>query len=219
VAFTRADYQPINIGDKTKMSDDNKSGPTAQELLDKIMQLTNRVTEAEGENSRLKSQISSFSSVKQKAADLEAAVAKRDRDERRAALAAVFTAAIDNEEIVPAARERFSRVYKLDDDEAVMAVTVDDAKQFVRENPSPLPRRKAKVTKFSLDRADGEVPPGTSPDVEALMRAQALLKSRNIHAPTWEQLAGAAKEVFAANTELGTRYKFHPDQVARAALN
>jgi hypothetical protein len=221
VAFARADRIPFttNSGDKTKMSEENKI--TMQELLDKMAVMQADQMKAKEENAVLKAQIATFSQTRQELTDVKASNADRDRKQRRAELAAVFEAAIANEDIVPAARERFGRVYKLDDDEAIMSVTLEDAKQFVRENPNPLPRRKAKPVPFSLDRADGDVPPGTQADVEALMRATALLAARNVHAPSDVQLTAAVKEVFTKNPELGNRYKFLPDQIARnnAAVN
>ena len=201
-------------GEITKMADESK-----EDVLQKLLAAEAEKTALAAELARAKGQMTAMSRMSKELEDMKAANAERERAARRAELAAVFERAIEDEEIVPAARERFMRTYRVNDDEYVMAVTAEDAKQFVKENPSPLPRRKAKPTQFSLDRVDGEVPSGTRPDDEATMRAKALLASRNIHAPTWEQLAAAAKEVFTSNPTLGDRYKYHPDHLARQAIN
>jgi hypothetical protein len=216
VTFSRADYlSTFANGGNTKMSD--KDTPTLQEMMDKLLSLSNRMNEVEAENATLKREKAQFSQTAQRLKDMEASNAKRDRDERRSALRAEFDRAIANEDIVPAARERFWKTYSLEDDEVVLNVTVEDAREFIRENPSPLPKRKPTKTQFTLDRPDGDVPAGTRADDEALLRARAHLKAQNIHAPTWEQLAQATKEVFASNPQLGERYKFLPDTRAQGA--
>jgi hypothetical protein len=217
VSFARADYQPYQKEGKANMAKENDGdGPTNSELMDKLLAMGNRLTDLETENRTLKSEKAQFSQVRQQLEDVKSENARRDRTERRAALAAVFERAISDEEIVPAAREKFNRIYKVEDDETVMEVTVQDAKEFVRDNPNPLPRRNVKKkVSFSLDTADGDVPPGTLPDQETTMRVKALLASRNIHAPTWEQLAAATKEIFTKMPELGRRYQLMPDALAR----
>lgn len=216
VTFARADYTPpTNEGRKTMSG--KEDGVQMAELLDKVQSLVLRVNALEDENGTLKREKAKFSQTEQRLKDMEAANQRRERDQRRAELKAEFDRAIENEEIVPAARERFMKAYSINDDDVVMNVTIEDAKEFIRENPNPLPKRKPQKTQFSMDRPDADVPAGTPPDVEAFMRSRALLKQENIHNPSWEQLLDAAKRIFKANPSLGERYKFIPDQVAREA--
>lgn len=68
---------------------------------------------------------------------------------------------------------------------------------------------------ISIDSPDAHVPIGTPPDVEALLRAQALLRQKGIAEPTCDQLIAAVKEVFSARHSLGQKFKFQPDTLAR----
>ena len=217
VTFARADGVQFSqpTGAKGSMSGDKTQ--TVEELLAKILEQQQQIADLQTEQNAAGRTKAEFTTVKSKLERLEAEVSANNIKAHRASLAAVLDAAIAEEDIVPAVRERFNRVHRVDDDEVVLSVTAEDVKEFIRANPNPLPRRKKKATTFTaLDRVDGEVPAGTSADDETLLRAKALLASRGKHTFNDQDLVAAAKEVFTANAELAKRYKFMPDQNAAA---
>jgi len=207
VTFSRDDgrqTQPNHRSDN-HMAEDNTNA--IKELSQQVAELSRRTVQLEEENSALKREKSDFSQTKQRLTDLQKQVEKDKVDARRKAIIDQLETAVKAEDILPAARERFIKVYKVQDDEVVVTITAEDVKEFIKENPNPKPKRAQKREIFTLRDPNADVPEGMAPDAEALMRARALLTSQGKHTFTHEELLNAAKTVLSSRPELAQAWK------------
>jgi hypothetical protein len=187
------------------MSDDNKM--TLSELGDRLLAMQSQLDKVSDENRSLKSQNAELVRVRSDFAKLQDTVKHEAINTHRSKIKEAIEQAVREDKILPAARERFCRVYRVDDDEAVMTIDVDMVAEFVRDNPNPKPRKPAPKTTFALTDPAGDVPAGTRADEELRLRTFALARSRGVASPDHEQIETFAKEVLQANPELGQRWK------------
>jgi len=207
VVFSRTDRQDDNQTHRSQkhMAEDNTNA--IKELSQQVAELSRRTVQLEEENSALKREKSDFSQTKQRLTDLQKQVETDKVDARRKAIIDQLESAVKAEEILPAARERFIKVYRVQDDEVVVTITAEDVKEFIKENPNPKPKKAVKREIFTLRDPNADVPEGMAPDAEALMRARALLTSQGKHTFTHEELLNAAKTVLSSRPELAQAWK------------
>jgi len=207
LVFSRTDRQDDNQTHRSQkhMADDNTNA--IKELSQQVAELSRRTVQLEEENSALKREKSDFSQTKQRLTDLQKQVETDKVDARRKAIIDQLESAVKAEEILPAARERFIKVYRVQDDEVVVTITAEDVKEFIKENPNPKPKKAVKREIFTLRDPNADVPAGMEPDAEALLRAKAVLIARGKYNFTHDDLLGAAKEVFSARPDLALAWK------------
>lgn len=75
------------------------------------------------------------------------AEAKAKLETHRGNLRAVFTAAIERKAILPAVQTKFEKLVRFADDTAVLAVTIEEAKEYVKDNTD-----EATAAKFSAEQ-------------------------------------------------------------------
>ena len=125
-------------------------------------------------------------------------------------------AAVSAARILPAARERFYRSYKIDTP-AVLEVDEQAVAEFIRENPNP-DAKPSKAAKFSvISRSTDDAPEAMQADIETLQRAQAFCRENGWNPRDVTKLNAAVREIFAQNGDLGQRYKLLPDEVVSRA--
>lgn len=210
VAFSRESETNFSK-ERSNMGDNNIS---ITELAERVAQLTVELKDTRDENQRLKQDNVKFSAVKSQLDALQDNV-KKDRIARhRQMLTDTLEAAIRDNQCLPAVREKFARAYRLADDDVVETLTTQDVVDFVKLNPHPNPPKKKDSTRavFSLDDPNGEVPAGTTPDNECLLRARANLARKGKHEPSDLELQNEIVSIFRVNPELGERWKFQLDQ-------
>lgn len=121
----------------------------------------------------------------------------------REALTARIERAIRAGECVPATREKFARIYKIDDDASVVAVTLDDCDSLIASNRAP----GFKGTRGLSTGGNGDDTSNMAGDVAAVARINAWLEERHIDRPTSEDYITAARAVFRAHPEVAENYK------------
>lgn len=187
------------------MADDNTNA--IKELSQQVAELSRRTVTLEEENSALKREKSEFSQTKQRLADLQKEIEEDKVKGARARIIGILETAVKADEILPAARERFIKIYRVNEDDVVVGITDADVKEFIKENPNPKPKKAAKREIFTLRDPNADVPEGMSPDVETWMRAKAVLASQGKHTFTHEELLNAAKTVLSSRPELAQAWK------------
>lgn len=210
-AFSRDDRQPYTYGVHTAMADDNKTGDALQRLTDQVLGLSQQVADLMAENQSLKTEKAEFVQIKGRFERLQKDVSKSEINAHRAKITEKLESAVKDEDIRPAARERFNKVYGVDNDEMVMKISLDDVAEFIKENPNTDKRVKRKV--FSaLSEPDGEVPDGIPVDQEASLRVEAMLRKQGKEEFTADDIQRAAVRLFRANPDLAQRYKANADK-------
>ena len=210
VSFARDDMRPFHSinGDNTDMSNDKTA---LQELSDKLLALSSQVNDLQGENRTLKARDAEFAQTKARFERLQDDVKRKEIEAHRTKVTGRVESAVKAEDITPAARERFNKVYRVDDDAAVMTISIEDVEEFVRENPNPHKKSRAKRAFTSLSSPDADIPMDVPVDVEASMRVEAFLRQSGVKAPTDRDIQAAAVAMFKSNPELGARYKAAAD--------
>lgn len=202
-AFARADlnYQSM---ENVHMAED--TGNAIKELADQLATLRLDLNKAQAQITAKDATITELKGVSAKFTVLQADVAKDKRDAHRKSIVDLLEAAVKSDDIQPKIREAFTRTYGVDDDEAVMRVTLEDAKNFVSANPNPYKKVKDKINIVSLARATDDVPAGTTPGDEIRMRAEALLREQGKVDYTSVELQNAVLTLFKTNPQLGQSY-------------
>lgn len=216
VAFSRADHVPFKStnsqGEHRHMSNDNQDLATVvRELTEKVAAMSNQINETQSENRELKRVNTELTQIKGRFERSQEERQQERVDARRKEVRDRLEAAVKAQDILPAARERFNKVYRVEDDEAVMTIDLADVEEFIKENPNtqkPKPKRKSFT---ALNDPDGDVPDDVSVDQEALLRTNALLMKRGVMNPTAAELQQAAVQVFRSNPDLAARYKAASD--------
>lgn len=210
VSFARDDMRPFHSinGDTSDMSNDKTA---LQELSDKLLALSAQVNDLQTENRQLKNRDAEFAQTKARFERLQEENKRRDIQAHRDKVTGRIEAAVKSEDITPAARERFNKVYRVDDDGAVMTISIEDVEEFVRENPNPHKKKPRKHAFTSLSSPDADIPVDVPVDVEASMRVEAFLRQSGVKNPTDRDIQAAAVQMFKSNPELGARYKAAAD--------
>ena len=208
VSFSRAFATSTLNGDNTDMSIDKTA---LQELSDKLLGLSSQVNDLQSENRTLKARDAEFAQTKARFERLQDDVKRKEIEAHRTKVTGRVESAVKAEDITPAARERFNKVYRVDDDAAVMTISIEDVEEFVRENPNPHKKSRAKRAFTSLSSPDADIPMDVPVDVEASMRVEAFLRQSGVKAPTDRDIQAAAVAMFKSNPELGARYKAAAD--------
>ena len=188
------------------------SEPTVIELATQNAQLQRQVDELQGTALKLETAERRLAEATEKY--------ERERIERhRAALKDVIEAAVREEKILPAARERFYRTHKIDTP-AVMQLDVNDAHEFVCDNPNPDYKATARRPTRMMSRSSDEAPADMPADDELGARALLLCRESGRDVNNAEHMVKATLEVIRAFPELGERYKTLPaDREAAAILS
>jgi hypothetical protein len=203
VAFSRANSTGVNAN----MADEPKK--------DDIAALMARLDKLEGENRVLSVKAAERESFERKLTELETTTRNEKIAQHREKVLAMFESAIKDKKILPAARERFKRVYKVETD-AVLDIPLTDVETFIRENPNPEAPRNPQ----SLAAGGDQAPVDALADTQALCAARKYVREnatdtefRNL--PRWEQLTKAGAAVFRANPELAKSYARLPETLAQ----
>jgi hypothetical protein len=203
VAFTR-DY---STGVNANMADEPKK--------DDIAALMARLDKLESENRTLSVKAAERESFERKLTELETSTRGEKIAAHRVKVLEMFESAIKDKKILPAARERFKRVYRVDTD-AVLEIPLTDVETFIRENPNPdAPRNPQSVASGGI-----EAPVDALADTQALCAARKVLRENAAefaNMPRWEQLQKAGVQAFRANPELGKAYQRLPETLATRA--
>jgi hypothetical protein len=203
--FARESKESFTIGERKAMAKDNEGGDN-QSLADQILALTKRMAALEQENSNLKVEVQNGKQAERRFTDLKNETERKERDRHRAAIKNRFETAVKDMDITPAARDRFYKAYKVEDDVAVMDIDMEGVEEFIKENPNPNKKRRAEK-QFSAKSASDELPDNVSADrgVEAL--AFAHIREQGIKNPTDRDIEAAVIHVLRANKDASDRYK------------
>lgn len=188
VAFTRDNPQS---GDRKAMAD-----PTVSELMA-------RIDKIEAEKKALETKAAEGESFQRKLTELQAQTQAEKVAAHRAKLMEAFEAPIREKKILPAVREHFKRVNKVDSDEHVLNVTVADAEVFMKAYPNPDapktphtaggsdPNDPAnKAVEFARQRVREERGTGKPADQIMVEAFQAQLRSNPDLAAAWKSAPG-----------------------------
>lgn len=102
-----------------------------------VSELMARLDKTEAEKKALETKVAEGESFQRKLTELQAQTQAEKVAAHRAKLMEAFEAPIKEKKILPAVREQFKRVNKVDSDEHVLNVTVADAEVFMRAYPNP----------------------------------------------------------------------------------
>lgn len=201
--FARDDSKiTYNFGDKSDMSDNASVTALAEKMG--LMQV--QLNDLAAENSRLKGENTTLKGTAVKLSSLEETVKQNSIKAHRGSIESSLEALVKSQEILPAVREKFIRVYKVADDDFVMDVTLEDVTSFAKNNANPHKKRETKKI-VALSRATDDVPADTPADSEVVMRVEAQLRSEGKSAWTSEEFQNATVRLFRSNADLGERYK------------
>ena len=204
VTFTRADVtrNSNNLkGDRTKMTDSNTG-----DLADKVLELSRQMADIQAENRSLRERDAEFKQLKARNERLTVEIQQDKISRHRDTIKAAIDSAVRSEQILPAARERFTKVYRIDNDEAVMTIELADVEEFIKENPNGQKKPERKRVFNSLRNPDDDIPEGTAPDDAVLMRANAILAAKGKDSPTADDIQRAAVAAFKRDPELAANY-------------
>lgn len=187
--FTR---DPNQSGDKPTMAD-----PTISELMA-------RIDKIEAEKKALETKAAEGESFQRKLTELQAQTQAEKVAAHRAKLMEAFEAPIKEKKILPAVREHFKRVNKVDSDEHVLNVTVADAEVFMKAYPNP-DAPKAPHTAGGSD-------PNDPADKAIEFARKRVLEERasGSKKPTDQILVEALQAQMRSNTDLGDAWKSAP---------
>jgi hypothetical protein len=203
--FARESHESIIIGEKRKMAKENE-GSEDQSLADQVLKLSQRMAALEQENSGLKIKVGEGEQAARRLKEFKDESAKKEREQHRKEIKNRLEGAVKEMEITPAARDRFLRSYKVEDDVAVMEVDMEGVEEFIKENPNPnKPKRVAK--QFSVKSADDDLPDNVPADEGVVALTFAHLNSQGVKKPTDEDFERAAIQVLRANKPASDKYK------------
>lgn len=211
VTFSRAGDIPRNNGDRPDMSDETKT--TVEQLMEKLIALQSTVADLQQSNADLAIKAAQAAAFKRQIDTMQADLRAEKIRAHRERIKALIEEAVRRDEILPAARERFLRTHRVDDDEAVMALTESDVEQFVEENPNPRKKAKPRAAFTSLAKFSDDVPSGLEVDREGVLRVTAWFRENGITNPTADDWVNGTKAVFAALPEFAERYKANADAI------
>lgn len=199
VAFTRDHSTGVNAN----MADETKDVSALMARLDAV----------EKERDALKLKAAEVESFQRKLTDLETTTRNEKIAAHRTKILELFESAIKDKKVLPAARERFKRVYKFDAD-TILDVPLTDVSTFISENPNPDAPRGGPT---SLAAGGDQAPVDALADTQALCAARKFTRENAAefaNMPRWEQLVKAGTAVFRANPELAKSYARLPETLA-----
>lgn len=112
----------------------------------------------------------------------------------------MFERAIAAHEIIPAVREAFSKVYRVDDDSFVERISIDDAKSFIKANATNKSKEATLMSRQTTDDLNGS----NSEVVHELASREAV--ARGFTANNVAAVSEATKAVFKRNPQLAAAY-------------
>lgn len=202
VECSRDDQQTtINFTGVTSVMSENVTA-----LAEKIAAMQVQLNAVLEENARVKGENTTLKGVQSQLTALQTTVKQTEVRTHRARLTELLEAAVKSEDIQPAKREAFGRVYGLEDDDQVMQVTAEDVTSFIKDNPNPY-KKKAASKIVSLTRATDDVPAGTSVEDEMRLRVEAALRESGVKEPTSDDWQRESIRLFKQNPDLASRYR------------
>lgn len=138
-------------------------------------------------------------------ADTRAAKIKAHRE----SIKELLETAVRKKEILPAARERFTRRFKIESDD-VESIPLSDVESYIKENPNPF----LKTASATIGGDPDEIPSGGLPDKELMARSRKVCRERGWNPENWEHLQRAGVAVLRADPQLAQRYRDLPDDHA-----
>lgn len=188
-------FSPSDGGISTNMTDSNQ--PDLSALTEKLTKFSDDVARLTAQNTELAATNANLASEIRRRDDESAATkVKTHRD----AVKAKFEDAVKRQVIAPAARELFYRMARVDDDKAVLEVSMTDVDEYITVNGKKSDDRRSFTRAAGNDATDeGE---GHADRVVAEKVADLMEQNENI---TYQQ---AMTRVFRKDPELGKRYIF-----------
>jgi hypothetical protein len=124
----------------------------------------------------------------------------------RDAIKSKFEAAV-NKTIIPATRERFYKLTRIEDDTAVMAIKLEDADEYIKDNAD-----KALMSKSApqTQQGDGKVEHAATNDLEVSRLSAKDAVARGFKANDFGALVESTKIVLKANPKLAKAYIADP---------
>lgn len=200
--FTQAFSFNTPTGGHAKMADEDTK------VTEELAKLRAEKARMERDLDALKAQASAATENFSK---LQGETRAKEVAEKRTWIVSALEDAVRDKRILPAARERFVRQFRIEtDDEAVMRMPKTDVEQYIKENPNPY----IKPASGSLDGNPDAVPVGGLPDVEMFSRSRQACRTWNKDPKHWENLVEAAKAVMKSDPLLAERYRALPDDHA-----
>lgn len=138
-------------------------------------------------------------------AEADAQVKRAKADAHRSLIKAKFEAAVQAEALLPARRESFYKFHKVDDDEAVMQIKLEDVDAYIEEFGDKA-KMSAKTQTQSVKDDDKDDEKGLSADQVVVKRAEKLCYSRNKDPKKDADYQAAVIEVLRADKELARKY-------------
>lgn len=211
LAFAREGTQSTLIGEVRRMPEPTDDQVTLKTLSDQLLKMQQDLVKLQNENSALKLEVAKGTQAENRFTALQAEV-KADRvKNHRQAIKDKLEGSVKSMDLTPAARDRFIKTYKVEDDETVMEIDMNDVQEFIDENPNPK-KPKAEKKAFSVKNSDSDVADDVRADEGIKALAFAQLREDNIANPTDVQFEQAVMKVLSKNAGMKTRYRAFIDK-------
>jgi TolA-binding protein len=212
--FAREGQYSTLIGDRPTMAKEKEEGGgeiTLQGLSDQLLKMQQTIVALQGENATLRQEVVKGQQAQNRFTELQQTVQKDRVTNHRQAIKDKLEVAVKAMDITPAARDRFLKTYKVEDDTLVMEIDLNDVGEFIEENPNPK-KPTAQKKGFSVKNSDADVPDDIPADQAMTALTFAQLREDGIANPTADQIEAAAVKVMQKNPNAKTRYRSYIDQ-------
>lgn len=184
-------------------------------MADEDTKLREELQKLRDDNARIQRDLDASKSAASAATEsyskLQSETRAKEVTAKRKTIVDSLESAVRSKAMLPAARERFVRQFRVEtDDEAVMRMPLTDVEQYIRENPNPF----LKPAQGSLDGNPDAIPVGGLPDVELFSRARKACRDWGKDPQNPMHLKEAAQAVMKADPQLAERYRALPDDHA-----
>lgn len=202
LSFTQA-FIP-DSGDRKQMADNADVGRLEEEIA-KLREANQKLTK----DASLA--LANATANEERFTRLQAETREKEVEAKRKEIMNLLEDAVRRKVMLPAARERFTRRFQLEtDDAAVLRMPLSDVEGYIRENPNPF----LKTSTVTASGDPDEIPSGGLPDRELHARARKLCRDRGKNPESWEDLKSASIAIMRADPALAERYRALPDDHA-----
>lgn len=219
--FSRADEnQSTSIGVQHVMADekDKDKALSLESLSAKLIEMSAQISALTEVNTKQKVEIAEGKATAAQFAALQVKMKNKEIEEHRNMIKGKLENAVKSEDLTPASRDRFLRMFKVEVDtedaqDAMLEITAPDVDNYIKENPNPKKKASNKRQTFSVQSVTDDLPENIEPDqgMVALMFAQ--LKADGINKPTQADMEAATIKVMRANPEAAQRYQTQQNEV------
>lgn len=180
-------------------------------LAEQLTALSRKLAEQEMTIANLTTEVGKGKQAERRFTDLQAEVKAERVKNHRSAIKDKLEGAVKTMDITAAARDRFIKTYKVDNDDSVMDVDLEDVNEFIEENPNPkkpTPQKRG----FSAKTSEADIPEDVPADQAMAALTFAQLREDGVANPTADDIERAALKVFAKNTPAKDRYRAFIDK-------